>query len=373
MPDKPLRIALVGAGTLAGKALNDELADSEFAGADIRLMDEDEALGNLTVAGDEVTFIQEIESDSFETCDFTFFAGSRELTRKHWRRALDAGSRIVDLSGEMEGVPGIPVCAPWIHESLPESASTGRTTTGGDKGDRTAVLDLQSRAVVSAHPAAVLLALLAARGEQAAPLRTIWVTLMQPASEYGQPALEELHRQTTSLLSFQPLPTEVFGNQAAFTLAISFGGESRASLEAARATICRHFAEIAPALSPSAALQIVQVPIFHGYGLSVALEFKQPVKAQTLQDALAGSHVQIVQDVNEFPGNASAVGEEDMHVLVRPASAVGTVPGATAAAGKETGDRFWIWAVADNLKFAAKNAIACATELNRLRPRGSVQ
>ncbi|MEO6966172.1 MAG: hypothetical protein ABI076_09810, partial [Acidobacteriaceae bacterium] len=35
--------------------------------------------------------------------------------------------------------------------------------------------------------------------------------------------------------------------------------------------------------------------------------------------------------------------------------------------------RFWLWIVADNLKFAAKNAVACALELNRLRPRGKVQ
>ena len=39
---------------------------------------------------------------------------------------------------------------------------------------------------------------------------------------------------------------------------------------------------------------------------------------------------------------------------------------------KET-NRFWLWIVADNLKFAAQNAIACAVELNRLRPRGKVQ
>ena len=42
MSEKSLRIALVGAGTLLGKALSDELALSAFASADIRLLDDDE-------------------------------------------------------------------------------------------------------------------------------------------------------------------------------------------------------------------------------------------------------------------------------------------------------------------------------------------
>ena len=37
------------------------------------------------------------------------------------------------------------------------------------------------------------------------------------------------------------------------------------------------------------------------------------------------------------------------------------------------GTRFWIWMAADNLKLAALNSIACATELRRLRPSGKVQ
>ena len=48
MSEKSLRIALVGAGTLLGKALSDELAASAFASADLRLLDDDEeAQGKL--------------------------------------------------------------------------------------------------------------------------------------------------------------------------------------------------------------------------------------------------------------------------------------------------------------------------------------
>ncbi|MGC1780951.1 MAG: Asd/ArgC dimerization domain-containing protein [Acidobacteriaceae bacterium] len=367
MPEKPLRIVLVGAGSLLGKALNDELAASVFSSADFHLLDEDETSGRLSTAADEVSLIQRIEPDSFDNCDFTFFAGGREQTKKHWRNALKAGSRIVDLSGELEGAPGTLVRAPWIQEE----------TVVSDASDSQAMMqsaapDLQTRIVVSAHPVAVLLGLLAIRSQRIAPVRVVWATLLQPASEYGHAALEELHQQTANLLSFQPLPMEVFGAQTAFSLVVSFGAEGRIALASAAEDIRRQYAKIVPATANALALQVIQVPVFHGYSVSIALEFAQPIAADGLARALAGPHVHIVPRASEFPGNVQAVEEEEIQILVRPVLRIGAIAGKTAA-GTRTTDRFWVWSVADNLKLAAQNAIACAVELNRLRPRGTVQ
>lgn len=365
MAEKSLRIALVGAATLLGKALNDELAASSFATADFQLMDDEDALGKLAATADEVTFVQKIEPESFDRCDFTFFAGTPEITRKHWRQALKAGSSIVDLSGALEDAPGAMVRAPWVQEE----AVRLMLAAGSNQA---AAPDLHTRAVVSAHPVAVLLALLTARSQSVAALHGLWVTLLQPASEYGHAALEELHQQTANLLSFQPMPTEVFGGQVAFNLAVSLGAEGRAQLATASDTIRRHYAKIASVPTDALALQIIQVPVFHGYALSIALELERPVTATALAEVLAGPHVHIVGSPSEFPGNVQAVEEEEMQVLVQPVFAGPARPGKQAT-GAQTTSRFWLWIVADNLKFAAQNAVACAAELNRLRPRGKVQ
>jgi aspartate-semialdehyde dehydrogenase len=336
--------------------LNDELAASVFAAADIRLVDDDDVLGKLAATADEVTFIQRIEPDSFNGCDFTFFAGNRELTRAHWRTALKAGSNIVDLSGEIEDAPGILIRAPWIRNDRAAASPA------------VAAPDLQTRAVVSAHPVAVLLAMLAERSRQVAPVHSLWATLLEPASEHGHAALEELHQQTTNLLSFHPLPTEVFGGQTAFTLAVSLGAEGRIDLAKIADTIRSHYAKITPAVTAPLALQVVQVPVFHGYALSIAVEFAEAVTVQSVVRAFSGSHLHIVSDVSAFPGNVQAVEGDDVQVLVQPVWESGET-----SSSKEATRRFWLWAVADNLKFAALNAIACAVELNRLRPRGGVQ
>lgn len=355
MPEKPLRIALVGAATLLGKALSDELAASAFSSADIQLMDDEDSFGKLEATAEEMTFIQHIDADSFEGCDFTFFAGPAEITRKHWRRALQAGSRIVDLSGVLEDEPGVLVRAPWVQEKDKlEPHRHGEFP------------DLQTRVVVPAHPVAALLALVAVRVESVAPIREIWATVLQPASEYGQAALEELHQQTANLLSFQPLPTQVFGSQTAFNLAVSFPAEGRIDLARAADAIRVHFQKISGLSAVSIALQLLQVPVFHGYGISVALGLETSVSSDALRHALEGPHVHVIAQAAEFPGNVQAVEEIDAQVLAKPVLR-------KEQAEDSTAERFWLWIVADNLKLAAQNAVACATELNRLRPRGGVQ
>lgn len=377
MSDKSLRIALMGAGTLLGKALSDELASSAFASADIRLLDDDEEVqGKLAAVDDEITLIQRVEPDSLDGCDFVFFACDPATTKKHLRQALKAGACIVDLSGELEKAPGVLVRAPWIPER-PANASPGARGAA-----KTPTPDLDTRAVVSAHPVAVLLAMLAARTQKVGPLHGLWATLLQPASEYGHAALEELHQQTANLLSFQPLPTEVFGGQTAFALAVSFDAAGQTALSTAADRIRRHYAKISSVPASSLALQVIQVPVFHGYALSVSVEFPHPVAAGALAKALAGSHVRIVTDATAFPGNVQAVEEQDAQILVRPVFPPSEFDPTSAEESKDSSaeqrvssetNRFWLWIVADNLKLAAQNAIACAVELNRLRPRGKVQ
>ena len=74
------------------------LNERNFPAADIRLLDDDEAMGQLEAMGDEISFIQRVRAEQFENVDFTFFASDQDSTRRSWKDARDAGSAIVDLS-----------------------------------------------------------------------------------------------------------------------------------------------------------------------------------------------------------------------------------------------------------------------------------
>src|ERR1700735_4473131 len=125
MTDTTYRIGIVGASSLAGKELSEELGESLLGASDFVLLDEEEVAGQITTAGDEGSFIQRLEASSFEHMDFVFFAGGAAVTKKHWQDARRAGASIVDLTYALEGEKDVLVRAPWVAEALAAKASNG--------------------------------------------------------------------------------------------------------------------------------------------------------------------------------------------------------------------------------------------------------
>ena len=351
------KIAIVGAGSLRGKELNDALADSPFAEADFLLMDDESELGSLEAVGDEVTFIQRIEPGSFKRVDFAFFAGEQPLTLKHWEAANKAGASIVDLSAALEGKPGVLVRAPWVDSELEPLAAKPNPSQANP-----AAPGLETPAIVPAHEVAVALAILLGRVAQSTPVRAASATVLEPASEYGRAAMDELHQQTVKLLSFQDLPRQVYDTQVAFNTTPAFGESAKFSLATGESRIRRHFALLSAGRLPDVAIQLLHAPVFHGYGMSLFVDLAAPTSLDQMEASLAGEHVEIVTADSDPPTNLTVAGQENILVRVRPHSS--KEPETT---------RFWIWAGLDNLRFATLNALACALELKRLRPSGKVQ
>ena len=336
------RVAIVGAATLRGKDVAEVLKDRNFPAVDVRLLDDDEALGRLEALGDEMSFIQSIRSEQFERVDFTFFAADPVITRGNWKMARDLGNTIVDLSFALADEAGASVRSPWIER---ESGQPVRP-------------DLQPGPVVTAHPAASVLALLALRSASAGKVQRFVATVFEPASEHGQNGMDEMHEQTTNLLSFQDLPKNVYDAQVAFNMLARYGPRSEPSLDAVSQRILKHYKLIAPgAVSP--ALLVVQAPTFHGHAFSVYLEMEKPVVLADFAGTLAGDHIVVASGVDEAPSNVSASGQGDILVsLARDPN-------------REHG--IWLWAASDNLRVAALTAVECAETMTASRPRGQIQ
>jgi aspartate-semialdehyde dehydrogenase len=340
------KIAIAGASTLLGRELKEALSESSLAAATLFLLDEEEAQGQLDQVGDEVTFVQAIGADAFEHVDFTFFAGTEELTRKHWRQALRSGSTVLDLTGALDRETGVLVRAPWL-------------------GSEAVTPDLFTPAVVPAHPAALALALVLERLQQAAPVRFAAATVLEPASEFGRAAMDELHQQTVSLLSFQGTPRAIYDAQTAYNLLGGLGESATVSLSAVAARIRRHYDALAGGRWPVLALQVIHAPVFHGHTFSIAVELERPAEISALEEALSGEHVDLVLEDTDSPSNLAATGQNDVLVRLRPEA-----PGARLS---NEISRLWLWAASDNLRLHAQNAVECALDLRRLRPQGTVQ
>lgn len=337
------RLAIVGAGSLKGKEVSEVLGDRNFPSVDIKLLDDDETLGQLEAMNDEVTFIQSVRSEQFDNIDFTFFASDQECTRKNWKTARKAGSALVDLSYALEDEPDAVVRSPWVERQLAQSIRP----------------ELQPGPSVVAHPAAVVLALLLLRVQKAAKIKRVVATVFEPVSEHGQKGMDELHEQTVNLLSFQQLPKNVFDTQVAFNMVARYGERSVPALSTVEQRILRHYRKIAGADAPLPSVMLLQAPIFHGHAFAIHVELDTPADVSRILESLGGEHVSVTHGADDSPSNVNAAGQSEI--------LVSSVPDANDA------NSFWIWAASDNLRIAAATAVESAETMAATRPRGKIQ
>jgi aspartate-semialdehyde dehydrogenase len=328
------RVAIVGAATLKGRELKDMLEERQFPAVDVKLLDDDESLGQLDAVGEEATFIQNVTAANFKGVDFAFFASDAEFTHKHWQGARDAGATIIDMSYGLEQEPGAVVRSPWLEKELDVS---GLLTAGANS-------DLQ----ITAHPVATVIALLMLRARRASAIRNAVVTVFEPASEQGRRGMDELHQQTVNLLSFQQLPKKVFDSQVAFNFLSRYGGESALKLEIIEQRIARHLRDIVPAhpALEQPSVMLIQGPTFHAHTFSIFLEMERNHSLGDFAQALAGEHVAVTHLPEDAPTNVTAAGQNDIQLALRR--------------DLQRENAFWIWAAADNLRVSAFTAVLCA-------------
>ncbi|GAC1655654.1 MAG: aspartate-semialdehyde dehydrogenase [Acidobacteriaceae bacterium] len=339
---KPLRIGIIGASTLKGKEIKEALENSSLAAIDIALLDDETVLGKLEQINDEATFIQTVSDETLDSLDIAFFAGDAALTRTHYASARSANCSIVDTTYALQGEPGYPIRSPWLEEdSHPPLDALG---------------------AVTAHPLATSLALIVKCLTQASKIRVAAATALQPASETGNAGMDEFHQQTVSLLNFQSLPKAVFDTQVAFNLLQEFGAASASPLPQVAVRIRAHLAAISAPTAPRTSVNLIAAPVFHGYTMSLFVQFTSAVSDDQLSRALNHPHLQLIvpgADPEEYPSNINAAGEDRI--------------GITFQRDPATHDSIWIWAAADNLKLTAITAVECARGLAIVRTSGQVQ
>lgn len=331
-----VRVAIAGASSLLGKELNLWLEESNFPAIDIRLVDEEFVAGTLAEAGGEPAVIETVSQDSFERVRFAFFTGSPEFSRRHAEEARRAGAVVIDLSGGLEADANARPWIPALDAILPspaESVPPGKP---------------QSLFVVPSAPADAAISIAAALAP--AGLERLVITVLQPVSELGAEAVEELESQVVKLLSFQPVSQTVFDVQIGFNMLSSYGPESGIKLADARAKIASESRRYLIGRAPVPAIMLVQAPVFYSHALTAYAEFKAAPDLEDLSARLRAAGLKVGRAKDEPPTNVNIVGE------VRP-----VLGQPQRDPGIETG--VWLWGAADNLRVPAATAVSIAEKL----------
>jgi aspartate-semialdehyde dehydrogenase len=330
----PNSIAIVGGESLLGREIRELFTQSGLL-VRVKLVGADpESEGLLTEVGDEAAVITPLDEENLSGSAVVILAGSPASSRKAFEIAQRATPppALVDVSRALEDLPRARLRAPLAE---PPDVSYDPDTIH-----------------VIAHPAAIALAMFFAPIAHHHAIRRSVVHVFEPASERGQRGLDELHKQTVNVFSFQGLPKNVFDAQLSFNMLARYGSEAPVQLEQVELGIERHLASLLSrdATVPMPSLRLIQAPVFHGYSFSIWVEFEQNPGPAGLAESLALPHVEVRIGDEEVPTNVGVAGQSGVSV------------GAMSTDRNEP-RAVWFWMVADNLRLAAQNAVAVASRI----------
>lgn len=326
----PHRIAVVGGDTLLANEIRELLRESKPAPSIELISAASETSAVLASDGEEVVPLSPLSAQSLAGADAAFLVGSPASSRKALRLNPPQGPVLIDLTGALEDQPQARLRAP--------SAEPARTAIARASGIQ-----------VIAHPAAIGIAMLLTALVEKATIRRSVVHVFEPASERGQKGLDELQQQTVAVLNFRKLETDVFDAQLSFNMLARYGEEAMEPMEGVEQRIERNVASLLSAYPaiPMPSLRVIQAPVFHGHSFSMWIEFAENPGAAAIAEALRAAGIDLRPD--DPPSNANIAGQSGLS-----AGAIAIDSNQPRAA--------WIWAVADNFRLAAENAVAVAVE-----------
>jgi aspartate-semialdehyde dehydrogenase len=351
------RVAVVGASSLLGKELTAALEEAKFPVSRLVTVELEEDEPDLPIidlqAGTAIPVAPE-EVSAVEL-DLAFLASRpRQLPaflRSRQERGDAAKCLVIDLVGEG---PGAETEGDPSETSIDAPAAMAPSLVHIPFLDRRfpiAGVNASPLAIhVSAHPAVIVISSLLLRLAARFPLQTAVAQVYVSASESGARGIEELQRQTISLLSFQKFPHQVFGAQLAFNLLSRLGRSGTGEMPGLEARLRRQLHDYLGARVPRPALRLFLAPIFYSVGVSLYVETAAPVMPEAAAAALAGERIRVRRAAHEPPTPVEVTGSSD--ILVDSISTDAEHP-----------NGLWLWAVADNLHLAATNALEIAASL----------
>jgi aspartate-semialdehyde dehydrogenase len=298
-------VALVGGETLLGADVRELMADrlpqvrTRLIGAQA-----DDAV-ILTQEGGEAAVITPLDNTNLTSAQAVVLAGSPDSSRKAMASLRGSQVPVFDVTG-------------WL-EDLPEARLAPEP----------------SRIQVVPHPAASTLVALLRTLHAAHTVERCVAQILAPASELGRAGVDELQKQTTQLLTFQPVEKVMFPDQLAYNLLAGTLPETELRIEKHIASLLGRTPEI-----PMPSLRLIQAPVMHGYSFLI---WAQLGSREGVAKTLETGGFDLWPD--DPPNVVSVAGQSGMSI---------------GALQEDRNDRtaVWIWLVADQFRVAAGQCVS---------------
>lgn len=329
MPRQP-NVVLVGSSSPLGKDICALLTERQIGFGKLDLLDTDAYLEVLEEFSGVLQVEQILSRDRLRDADVAVLACSPEILDLYLEHRVAFPRRTLDLT--QTGREGPVIVAGLGDPKLPE----------------------QEGYVIGPHPATIILGHILSRLHNRFGLEAAAATVLEPASERGSAAIEELEKQALSILNLQEVAHKVFANQLAFNIL----PENRVAAQT-EANIARQLEAVLGQTFPKPALAVAQAPVFHGHTVIAHVRLLESPSAGAVAATLEAGDapVRVAGLEDDGPSPVRSIGSDRIHVgRIKP---------------DQTGFGFSLWAVADNLRIAAANAVFILESIVRAQAAGA--
>jgi aspartate-semialdehyde dehydrogenase len=295
-PDRPLRIAILGATGAVGQELLQLLDERRFPVAELIPLASPRSAGQTLAWQDQQLQVQPVMAEAFAGVDLVLASAGGSVSKQWAPVAAAAGAVVIDNSSAFRLDPSVPLVVPEVN---PQAAF-----------DHHGI-------IANPNCTTILLTLALAPLQARRSIRRVVVSTYQSASGAGARAMEELQRLSRTVLDGGEPVSEVLPHSLAFNLflhnsPLQANGYCEEELKMLNET--RKIMAL-PDLRLSATC--VRVPVLRAHSEAVNIEFEQPFSVDEARALLAAAPgVELLEDfeANRFPMPTDVTGRDPVAV-----------------------------------------------------------
>ena len=325
-------VAIVGATGMVGQEFIKILMQRNFPMASIQLYASDRSAGRKVFVGHQEMVVKETANDSFDNVDIALFSAGAEISKHFAPIAAKAGALVIDNSAAWRMDPRVPLVVPEVN-----------------------VDDIKKHRGIIANPNCSTIQMVVALHplHKVNPMKRITVATYQSVSGTGIAAVEELTKQSKTVIDGGNVVPHVYAHQIAFNLLPEIDVFMENGYTKEEWKMVEETRKIMHAENLAVSATCVRVPVFVSHSEAIHIEFTEymsPDDARAILSKAPGVKVLDDPNVSLYPQPWLAAGTDEVYV------------------GRVRSDASYlnglvIWVVSDNIrKGAALNAIQIAEE-----------
>jgi len=328
-----LNVAIVGATGAVGEVMLEILAERKFPVGKIHALASANSVGKTVAYGNRELPVADLAEFDFSQVQIGLFSAGGSISEEFAPKAAAAGCVVVDNTSHFRRDDDIPLVVPEVNPG--------------------AIVDYKNRGIIANPNCSTIQMVVALKPiYDAAGIERINVATYQAVSGAGKSAIEELVRQTATLLNGRPLEIEGDAKQIAFNAVphIDTFQDNRYTREEMKMVweTRKIFADDSILVNPTA----VRIPAFYGHSEAVHIETKEKISAEKVCELLANAEgVQLLDGVKtgEYPTAVTDSSGTDAVYVGRVREDISHPRGIN------------LWVVSDNIrKGAALNSVQIA-------------